>query len=103
MFTEDLQEDYIKDKGLSYFNANQETEYSKWLEEELIEARKQLNKLRLDDVSNCEDDWGYIVVPKLKTEKNRILSRAMTWISEDAQEFGRGQDLYNELESLMDK
>jgi len=65
MITKDLQEKYIKDKGFSYFNANQQTEYSIWLEEELIEARKQLNKLRLAYVSQQRemlvefmDEWN---------------------------------------------
>ena len=39
-----LKEEYCKEHGYSSFNKYNESLYSKWLEEQLIDARKQLKK-----------------------------------------------------------
>jgi len=56
--------------------------------------------LNLFDVSNC----GGIVVPKKLTDKNKILSRAMTYISEDADEgCNIAKQIFIELGSLIEE
>lgn len=44
-----------------------------------------------------------VVVPDMMTEKNRVLSRAMTYITEDAQEFPLAKEIFDELAGLMDR
>lgn len=47
-----------------------------------------------------EENKGDIIVPNVFNEKNRILSRAMTFISEEESKIGR--EIFQELGSLMD-
>ncbi len=47
----ELKEKYCREFGYSYFNEHSENEYTKWLENKLLEALKQVkNNGVLDDV-----------------------------------------------------
>ncbi len=59
MTNKDLKKQYIKEFGYSYFNKYNNTDYSKWLESQLISALNEVIKLGLHSVStivNCEHE-----------------------------------------------
>ena len=62
-----------------------------------------LSFLKENIVDSNEVENGGVFVPKVQTEKNKILTRAMTWISEDAQEMKSAKEIVEQLASLMDK
>lgn len=84
----------------------------------LLEFGKWLNGSDLDRlviyqavVERFLDHWenlpsqsdGKIIIPVVQTDKNNILARAMTWISEDANTESRAKEIFDGLASLMDK
>lgn len=56
----------------------------------------------LDELDATDGSLGGIIIPDLRTDKNIILSRAMTYLSEDAEECGMAKQVFDELASLMD-
>ncbi len=52
MTNKDLKKQYIKEIGYSSFNKYNNTDYSKWLESQLISALNEVIKLGLHSVSN---------------------------------------------------
>ena len=74
-----------------------------WLREIIyLKSRfeSKVNNVVLDDVSNC----GGIIIPKKLTDKNKTLSRAMIYISEDADEgCNIAKQIFIELGSLIEE
>lgn len=61
------------------------------------------NKSEFNIVDLGNASGGSLIFPKVKSEKNIILSRALTYLSEDAEDFSLAREIFNELASLMDE
>jgi hypothetical protein len=60
---------------------------------------KRIRLVPIQEDQDKRNSGGNIIIPKVMTEKNKILSRALTYLSE---EDGIGKEIFDELVTLMD-
>lgn len=66
----------------------------------LIPEEKKSESAYKEVESSGPQEYGFISVPNVLTEKNAIISRAITWLSED--ESPRAKEIIQQLSSIMD-